>query len=215
MISFLASIGFAAALCQATPIEKTLRPEKRKMLPSLYADAKVFKCEEIGRELVIVSKPIIRSEICKFDELNFKLRLLLRGVAFVNRDGTCPAISFSANNYPGSDWIFALDYVSPKDALQIKSIVAINGIALLDDETARRGDQLPDIPYGTSALTAFSVGVAEKNICQNRISPSNDLTFEKCFQAAVYNDWVKGWLMYFGRQSDGTYHFIASSRIVI
>jgi hypothetical protein len=223
MILALASVGFAAAICQATPVEKTLSPEKLKILPSLYTNAKAFKCKEIGRELAIVSNPIRSAEICIFNELNFgghgdtdalRHSVSRKAVALVNNNGTCPTVSFGARDYPGPNWTFALRGIQPKDALQIKAIVATNGIAILDKETAKRKEELPDIPYGTRALAAFSIAVTERNNCRDRISPEKDIAFETCFDATVYNDLVKGWSMYFAKKIDGTYSFVASARIV-
>lgn len=215
MISMLAVASLAAAICQTNPIEKAFSPEKLKELPHLYRqNATLMKCEKTARERVVVSSPIRKENLCFFSELDLELHTELMAVASISEDNNCPAISFVKHSYPGSDWVFRLGDIFPQDALQIKTIVSRYGIALLDKESEDRKGEIPNIYYGTNAFTAFSVATEDMELCRDRKSPIKKMSYVACSRANVYNDTIWGWHMFFAKQLDGVYIFVASSRIV-
>lgn len=215
MMLTLASASLAAALCQTSPVEKAFSPDKLKELPHLYRqNATLVKCKKTTRELVVISNPIRKKDICIFNELHLDLNYELKAVASVGDESVCPAISFAESNYPGPEWIFTLDHISPQDALQIKNLVLTYGIALLDKESERRKGETRNMYYGTHALTAFSVGMVDMDECRDRVSPIKQMSYMACARVSVYNDTVTGWDMYFAKWLDGTYVFVDSSRNV-
>lgn len=126
----------------------------------------------------------------------------------------CPPVDFSAQGYPGKDWIFLSDNVPLENAFRVKARIEKDGLAFLNEEKKNRKDAAPALDFGDTPLGVYSVSAAPPPECKTNQSFFQS-RFAACYKAVIYNKSVRGgWTLHVGLHKNGEYKFIASKRTV-